>query len=219
MPAPDAISGRTRVRSHPERADYDAETIRAILDAGLVCHVAFLDEGVPVVLPTTYAPFEGGLVLHGAAQGRMVRRLASGDPATIAVTHVDGLVLARSAMFHSMNYRSVVVFGRGVELTDAARKRAALDALVDHVVPGRRDSVRPPTEPEIARTGVVWFPIDEASAKVRTGPPKDPADERARPVWAGVIPLRVVAGPPEPDPWTTVDAPAHVTGWPLRTDP
>lgn len=216
MNASRATSRRSAVRRHPERAHYDAETIRAVLADGFVCHVAFTDDGAPVVVPTLYAPFDGGLALHGAIDGRMVRRLASGDPASIAVTHVDGIVLARAATYHSMNYRSVVVFARGVEITDPVRKLAALDALVDHVVPGRRASVRPPSDDELARTGVVWFPVGEASAKVRSGPPKDAPADRAIPVWAGVVPLRMVAGPPEPDPETSAPPPRHVAEWPLR---
>ncbi len=217
MTAPDASSPHTRVRAHPERAHYDAETIHAILAAGFVCHVAFVDDGLPVVIPTMYAPFEGGIVLHGAVHGRLVRRLASGDPATLAVTHVDGLVLARAAMFHSLNYRSVVLVGRGVELTDPSHKRAALGAFFEHVLPGRGAFVREPSDTELARTGVVRFSADAASAKVRSGPSRDPAAERERAVWSGVLPLRVVAGAPVPDAWTTEDVPEHVAAWPLRS--
>jgi len=223
MPSQKATSAptpRSRVRRHPERAAYDADVVRAILADGFVCHVAFTDDDAPVVVPTAYAPFEGGVGLHGSPKGRMIARLASGAPACIAVTHLDGLVLARSAMHHSMNYRSVVLFARGAAIVDPARKRAALDAFVDHVVPGRRASIRPPTDAELAATGVVWFPLDEASAKVRAGPPLDLASDLALPVWAGTIALRVVAGPTTADPALAADVPTprHVAEWPLREE-
>jgi uncharacterized protein len=214
----EARSARATVRRHPERAHYDAATIEAILAEGLLCHVAFVDEGAPVCIPTTYAPFEGGVVLHGAVAGRMVEHLSSGAPVCFSVTHLDGLVLARSALFHSMNYRSVVAFARGVAVTDPARKRAMLDALVEHVVPGRLASVRAPTDAELAATGVVWLPLDEASAKVRVGPPRDKPADQALPAWAGTIPLRLTPGTPEADthvpPGTAL--PPHVERWPLR---
>lgn len=207
------MSARTRIRAHPERARYDAETVQAIVAGAVLCHVAFVDDGVPFVVPTTCAPFEGGLVLHGAREGRMIRRLAEGTVASLAVTHLDGLVLARTALFHSMNYRSVVAVGRAVEITDPLRKRAALDALVDHVVPGRRASLRPSTDAEIAATGVVLFPLDEASAKVRSGPPKDPPGPLDGALWAGVLPLALRAGEPVPDAHTRVPLPDHVARW------
>jgi uncharacterized protein len=215
-----ASSSRSTVRQHPERASYDAATIGAILAEGILCHVAFVDDGAPVCIPMAYAPFEGGLVLHGAAEGRMIERLSTGDPVSLCVTLLDGLVLARSALFHSMNYRSVVVFGRGVAVTDPARKRAMLDALVEHVVPGRLASVRAPTAAELAATGVVWVPLDAASAKIRTGPPRDPPADRERPVWAGTIPLRLTPGLPEPDSFGAAEMapPPHVTNWPSPED-
>jgi nitroimidazol reductase NimA-like FMN-containing flavoprotein (pyridoxamine 5'-phosphate oxidase superfamily) len=143
-------------------------------------------------------------------------RLASGDPVCVSVVLLDGLVLARSALFHSMNYRSVVVFASPVAVTDPLRKRAMLDAAADHIVPGRRTSIRPPTAAEIAATAVVWLPIVEASAKVRTGPPKDGPADRQIPVWAGTIPLRLVPGAPEPDADVRLPVPEHVARWPLR---
>lgn len=208
MDRPRAPTDRTRIRRHPERARYGPETVHAIVADGWVCHVAFLDDGVPFVVPTTYAPFEGGLVLHGAREGRLIRRLAEGAVASLAVTHVDGLVLARAPILHSVNYRSVVAVGRGTELTDPERKRAALDALLDHVAPGRRARLRPSTDAELAQTGVVWFPLDEASAKVRSGPPKDAPGPADGALWAGVLPLEVRVGVPEPDRHSTGPAPA-----------
>jgi uncharacterized protein len=195
-------SPRATVKRLPDRARYDARTVHAILDEGLVCHVGFVDgeDGQPFVIPTTYARDGERLLIHGSAASRMVRALASGGPACVTVTLLDGLVLARSGFHHSMNYRSVVVLGRAVEITDAAEKRRALDAIVDHVAPGRTAEARPPSETEMRGTRVVALPLDEASAKVRTGPPKDDEDDLALDCWAGELPLRLVAQDPVPDP-------------------
>ena len=208
-------SARSEIRRHRERARYDRATVDAVLREGLICHVAFVEGGSPCVIPTTYAPYDGGIVLHGAASGRMIRTLVSGTPACISVTLLDGLVLARSAMHHSMNYRSVVIFGAGAEITDRDRKAAALAALVEHVVPGRGGFIRPPGDAEFDVTGVVWFSVDEASAKVRTGPPVDATADLDLAVWSGVLPLRAAAGPPVPDPGNSfgLDVPAHVDTW------
>jgi uncharacterized protein len=184
----------------PERARYDRETIHAILDEGLVCHVAFVADGQPFVIPTTYARRDDRLVIHGSAASRMVKALAGGAPACVSVTLVDGLVLARSAFHHSMNYRSVVVVGTATEIVDPAEKVSALEAIVEHVAPGRAPSVRPPSEIELRATRVVALPLDESSAKVRTGPPKDDEDDYALPVWAGELPLGLSVGPPLADP-------------------
>jgi hypothetical protein len=188
------------VRRLPDRARYDRETIHAILDEGLVCHVGFVDGGQPFVIPTTYARLGERLVVHGSAASRMVKALAAGGPACVTVTLLDGLVLARSGFHHSMNFRSVVVVGTATELTEPAEKRRALDAIVEHVVPGRVASVRPPSENELRATRVVTLPLDEASAKVRTGPPKDDEDDYALPVWAGELPLRLEPLEPVADP-------------------
>jgi uncharacterized protein len=184
----------------PERARYDRDTINAVLDEGLVCHVGFESEGQPFVIPTTYARWDDRLVIHGSAASRMVRALAGGASACVSVTLLDGLVLARSAFHHSMNYRSVVVVGKATEIVDPAEKVRALEAIVEHVAPGRGSSVRAPSEIELRATRVVTLPLDEASAKVRTGPPRDDEDDYALPVWAGEIPLGLSAGPPRADP-------------------
>jgi nitroimidazol reductase NimA-like FMN-containing flavoprotein (pyridoxamine 5'-phosphate oxidase superfamily) len=204
MPEKDATappSPRATVKRLPDRARYDAGTVNAILDEGLVCHVGFLDEGgQPFVIPSTYARDGGRLLLHGSAASRMIRALASGAPACVTVTHLDGLVLARSGFHHSMNYRSVVVLGRATEVTDPAEKRRALDAIVEHVAPGRTAEVRAASDAELRGTRVVALPLDEASAKVRTGPPKDDGADLALDCWAGELPLRLVPQGPVPDP-------------------
>jgi len=192
-------TGRTKLRRLPDRALYDRQAIYDILDEALVCHVGFVDQGHPYVIPTIHARIDDRLCLHGSRASRMLRCLSQGGPACITVTLLDGLVLARSAFHHSMNYRSVVVLGKGREIVDPPEKTAALHRLTEHVVAGRWADVRPPSENELAATTVVSFPLDEASAKVRTGPPKDDEPDYAAPVWAGVIPLTLTAGPPEPD--------------------
>jgi nitroimidazol reductase NimA-like FMN-containing flavoprotein (pyridoxamine 5'-phosphate oxidase superfamily) len=197
-----APSPRATVRRLPDRARYDAATLHAILDEGLVCHVGFVDaaSGQPFVIPATYAREGDRLLLHGSAASRMMSALAAGGPACVTVTLLDGLVLARSGFHHSMNYRSVVALGRAVEITDPAEKRRALDAIVEHVAPGRPAEVRPPTEAEMRGTRVVALTLDDASAKVRTGPPKDDEDDLALDCWAGELPLRLVPQSPVPDP-------------------
>jgi len=206
---------RTTVRRLPDRARYDRDTVHAILDEGLVCHVGFVDEGQPFVIPSSYARVGDRLVLHGSAASRMLRALAGGAPACVTVTLLDGLVLARSGFHHSMNFRSVVVLGRATEVTDPGEKRLALDAIVEHVAPGRAAGVRPPSEGELRATRVVWLPLDEASAKVRTGPPKDDEADYALPVWAGELPLRLEPLEPIADPrlGPGIEPPPHVTGW------
>lgn len=190
---------RTRVRRLPDRASYDVEVVHAILDAGFVAHVGIATEQGPVVIPTAYGRVADQLYLHGSPASRLVRSLARGVPVCVTVTCVDGLVLARSTFHHSINYRSVVVFGTATEVTDLDQKAEALAAFVEHVVPGRTASVREATEKELRGTAVLALPLAEASAKVRTGPPVDDEADLARPVWAGVVPLAPVAGPPQPD--------------------
>ena len=190
---------RTRVRRLPQRAAYDEATIHAILDNGLVCHIGFVHEGQPFVLPTTYARLGDALVLHGSAASRMLRGLRDGIPICVTVTLLDGLVLARSAFHHSMNYRSVVILGVATEVTDDAERLHALEAIVEHVNPGRWAEVRPPNERELKATMVLRLPIAEASAKVRTGPPLDDTEDLGWPCWAGEVPLRLVALAPMAD--------------------
>jgi len=192
-------SPRTTVKRLPKRATYDRASVEAILDAGTICHVGFAVGGQPYVLPTVYARVGETLYVHGSAASRMLESAAGGIPVCATVTLLDGLVLARSAFHHSVNYRSVVVLGVAERVDDPERKLAALRAVVDHVVPDRWDEVREPNEQELKATLVLALPIDEASAKVRTGGPIDDEEDYALPVWAGQLPLRLVAGEPVAD--------------------
>jgi nitroimidazol reductase NimA-like FMN-containing flavoprotein (pyridoxamine 5'-phosphate oxidase superfamily) len=202
---------RTTHKRLPQRGSHDREVIHAILDEGLVCHIAFVADGQPFVIPTIYARLGERVYLHGAMASRMLNALRLGAPVCVEVTLVDGLVLARSAFHHSMNYRSVMIFGVAQESTDPAEKRQALEAIVEHVVPGRMRETRPPSAQEIAGTRVLWIPILEASAKVRTGPPADSEDDLRLPHWAGELPLRMVAGAPVPDPQLAAGTPLPAT--------
>jgi nitroimidazol reductase NimA-like FMN-containing flavoprotein (pyridoxamine 5'-phosphate oxidase superfamily) len=186
-------SERTRVKRMPQRAVYDRAAIDAILAEGLICHVGFLAEDQPCVIPTIYAPMGERLLIHGSAASRMLRAARGGIPLCVTITLLDGIVLARSAYHHSMNYRSVMIFGAAAEITARAEKLAAMRALVEHVAAGRWDDVRPPSEAELRATMVLAMPIDEASAKVRTGPPVDDEEDYAMRVWAGVLPLSLDA--------------------------
>ena len=192
-------TARITVRRRPERGEYGREAVEAILDEGLVAHVGLVVDGQPFVLPMAYARVGGALYLHGSAASRLLRALVAGAPVCVTVTLLDGIVLARSAFHHSMNYRSVVILGSPVAVTDAAERERALAALVDHAVPGRSREVRLPDRKELAATLLVRIALDEVSAKVRTGPPIDDDDDLEIPVWAGVLPLRLVAGQPSPD--------------------
>ncbi len=192
-------TARTRLRRRPQRGHFERATIHAILDEGLVCHVGFADAGHPVVIPMTYARVGDALYLHGAPRNRMLGLLESGVPACVTVTLLDGLVLARSAFHQSMNYRAVMLFGTAEAVTDPSESEAALCAVVEHVIPGRLVDVRPPSPEEVAGTLVLRFPIEEASAKIRSGGPLDDEVDYAIETWAGVVPLRLVAGAPEPD--------------------
>jgi len=189
---------RTTLRRLPARAAYDRETVHAILDEALVAHVAVMTDVGPRIIPTTYARVEETVYVHGSAANHLLRVAATEVELCLAVTLLDGLVLARSAFHHSMNYRSAVVYGRARAVTDAGEKRRALDAIVDHVAPGRSREARPPTDAELRSTLVLALPLDEVSAKVRTGGPLDDEADLSRPVWAGVIPMRLVAGDPVP---------------------
>jgi len=191
---------RTMLKRLPQRGSYDREVINQILDEGFVCHVGFAVDGKPFVIPTGYARVGDSLLIHGSQASRMLRTLGQGIDVCVTVTLIDGLVLARSAFHHSMNYRSVVVFARATVIEDSAAKVAALRALSEHMIPGRWVDVRSPNEREVQQTTVLSLPLTEASAKVRTGPPLDDEEDYDLPVWAGVIPLRLVAEMPVEDP-------------------
>ena len=204
---------RTRVRRLPERATYDRATVHAILDEGFLCHVGFVVDGQPYVIPTGYARVGDTVFLHGSTGSRL--GLRPGMDVCVTVTLVDGLVLARSAFHHSMNYRSVMAIGRTRPVTDPGEKEVALRALVEHIVPGRSDEVRGGDLRELAATAVLALPLAEVSAKVRTGPPQDDEPDYALPIWAGVLPLALTPGEPAPDPVLdpSIPAPAHVVSW------
>jgi nitroimidazol reductase NimA-like FMN-containing flavoprotein (pyridoxamine 5'-phosphate oxidase superfamily) len=191
---------RTKLKRLPKRGHFDRETVYGILDEGFICHVGFAPEGQPFVIPTGYARVDDKLYIHGSQASRMLRTLSGGVDACVTVTIVDGLVLARSAFHHSMNYRSVLIFGRAALVEDPEEKYAALLALSEHIVRGRWADVREPTEQEMRATTVLSMPIVEASAKIRTGPPLDDEEDYALPMWAGVVPLRLEAGEPVNDP-------------------
>jgi nitroimidazol reductase NimA-like FMN-containing flavoprotein (pyridoxamine 5'-phosphate oxidase superfamily) len=197
-------TSRTTLKRLPQRGSHDRKVINHILDEGFICHVGFALDGLPFVIPTGYARVGDSLVIHGSQASRMLRSLGQGIDVCVTVTLIDGLVLARSAFHHSMNYRSVVVFGRANLIDDPDEKGAALRALSDHMIPGRWDDVRQPNERELQQTTVLSVPLTEASAKVRTGPPLDDEEDYDLPVWAGVIPMSLVAGEPINDPRLTV---------------
>ncbi|RMF22125.1 MAG: pyridoxamine 5'-phosphate oxidase family protein [Bacteroidetes bacterium] len=192
-------SPRNRVRRLPKRGHYDRRTIYAILDAGFLAHVGFCIEGQPYVIPTAYGREGDVLYIHGASTSRMLGHLEQGHPLCLSVTHLDGLVLARSAFNHSMNYRSVVVFGRAT-LVEGAEKLRALEVISEQILKGRWAEVRQPSEKELRATTVLKIPMEEASAKIRSGPPGDEKADYALPVWAGVVPLERVWAAPQPDP-------------------
>ena len=208
-------TGRSKVKRLPKRGVYERESVYQILDEGFICHIGFVSEGQPFVIPTGYARAGDTLYIHGSAASRMLRALKTGLDVCVTVTLVDGMVMARSAFHHSMNYRSVVVFGRAVAVEERDEKFEALRALTEHLAPGRWDETRQPTDDEMRATLVLALPLEEASAKVRTGPPLDDEEDYALPVWAGVVPLRVVAGEPVADPLLPpgVEPPAHVLNY------
>ena len=204
---------RTRVRRLPERAAYDRATVHAILDEGFLCHVGFVTDGQPYVIPTGYARVGDTIYLHGSTGSRLGLRPAM--DVCVTVTLVDGLVLARSAFHHSMNYRSVMALGRTRAVHDLEEKEAALRALVEHIVPGRSEEVRGGDRRELAATAVLALPLDEVSAKVRSGPPKDDDPDYDLAIWAGVLPLALTPGAPVADPVLdpSVPTPRHVAAW------
>lgn len=190
---------RTKVKRLPKRGAYDRETIYSILDEAFICHVGFILDGQPFVIPTGYARIGGDLMIHGSAASRMMRNLAEGIDVCVTVTLIDGLVLARSAFHHSMNYRSVVILGKAINVTDETEKAAALEAFTEHIIPGRWPDIRWPSELELKATTVLKLPIEEASAKIRTGDPVDDEEDYEMDVWAGVLPLTLKAGEAKPD--------------------
>ncbi len=190
---------RTQVRRLPKRGAYDKQQVHAILDEGYLCHVGFVVDGQPYVIPTLYVRLEGQIYIHGSAASRMLRTLDEGASVCVTVTLVDGFVLARSAFHHSMNYRSVVVLGKARLVADPAEKREAMHHFTNHMVPGRWEEVRQPNEQELKATTVLVLPLDEVSAKIRTGSPLDDDEDYALPVWAGVVPVRTELGKPLPD--------------------
>jgi len=191
---------RTKLKRLPKRGHFDRETVYGILDEGFICHVGFAPEGRPFVIPTGYARVGDKLYIHGSQASRMLRTLSGGVDACVTVTIIDGLVLARSAFHHSMNYRSVIIFGRATIVEEREEKMKALLALSEHIIRGRWAEVREPTENEMILTTVLSVPLIEASAKIRTGPPLDDEEDYAMNVWAGVIPLKLEAGEPIKDP-------------------
>jgi nitroimidazol reductase NimA-like FMN-containing flavoprotein (pyridoxamine 5'-phosphate oxidase superfamily) len=195
---------RTTARRRPQRGSHDRALINAILDEAIVCHVGFVVEEQPFVMPMAYARIDDRLYLHGAVSNRMLNA-SKHVPMCVTVTLLDGLVLARAAFHLSVNYRSVVILGAGEEVTEAGEKRAALEAIVEHMTPGRMKHVRPPSDKEVRATFVLSLAIEEASAKVRAGPPIDDEEDYALPVWAGVIPLTIEPLTPIPDPRVRAD--------------
>ncbi len=204
-------TARTTLKRLPQRGSYDRELINEILDEGFICHVGFTVDGRPFVIPTGYARDGDKLFIHGSQASRMLRTLGEGIEVCVTVTFVDGLVLARSAFHHSMNYRSVVIFGRATVVDNREEKLAALLALSEHMIPGRWADVREPNERELQLTTVLSLPLTEASAKVRTGPPLDDEEDYKLPVWAGVIPVKLISEPPVKDPRLKdgIDAPGY----------
>jgi uncharacterized protein len=212
-----APTARTRVKRLPKRASYDREAIYSILDTAMLCHVGFAIDSQPYVIPTLHVRIDDLLYIHGSTASRMLGAAADGTPIAVTVTHIDGLVLARSAFHHSVNYRSVVILGTATLVTDPAEKFAVMKGLIDHVASGRWDHIRHPNEKELAATSVLSIPIVEASAKVRSGDPLDDEADYALPIWAGQIPFAMKTLTPVAD--ARVDAsipiPAHVTEYRL----
>lgn len=208
-------TSRTTVKRQPDRARYDREMIDAVLDEGLIAHVGIATEGQPFVIPMVYARDGDRLLLHGSVASRLTRSLGAGTPVCVTVTLLDGLVLARSAFHHSLNYRSVVVFGVAHKITEPAARDAAFERLVEHLARGRSQEVRAPNDLESRQTTMLELAIDEASAKLRTGPPVEDPIDLQDPGWGGVIPVSLSFGSPEPDAHTAADAPvpASVVGY------
>jgi nitroimidazol reductase NimA-like FMN-containing flavoprotein (pyridoxamine 5'-phosphate oxidase superfamily) len=195
-----AKTARNKVKRLPERGHYDAATIYPIIDAALICHVGFAIDGQPFVIPTLHARQGDTILLHGAKGSRMLRHIQSGGEVCITVTLVDGIVLARSVFHHSINYRSAVLFGTGALIEGEQARLQAMEAFTERLIPGRWQDARQPNALELKQTTIVAVPIASASAKLRSGPPGDEAEDYDLPVWAGVLPLQHIAGAPRPDP-------------------
>ena len=191
---------KTTLKRIPKRGNFDRDVINSILDEAFICHVGFVADGQPYVIPTAYGRVGNDLYVHGSSASRLMRSLADGIDICVTVTLIDGLVLARSAFHHSINYRSVLILGQATLVEDIDEKNRALEAITEHIVPGRWTAVRPPTELELKGTSVLSLPISEASAKVRTGPPVDDEEDYALDVWAGVLPVSLETGNPIADP-------------------
>jgi hypothetical protein len=196
----------------PKRGHYDRQTVHAIIDEALVCHVAFVVDGTPTAIPTLHARRGDTLLLHGAKTSRLLQHVGAGNAVSVAITLIDGVVLARSVFHHSMNYRSVVIHGSGTLLESEKEKLEALEAFAEHIARGRWADARQPTKKELKATSVVAIPIELAAAKIRTGPPLDDDEDYSLPIWAGVLPLAVKAGTAVPDPRLDrgIDVPAYV---------
>ena len=212
------LSKRTELRRIPDRGSHDWIAINQILDAGFLAHIAFCVDRQPFVIPTLYGRDGERLYLHGSAASRMLRELKTGIPACVTVTLVDGLVLARSAFDHSMNYRSIIAFGSARKVVDPQQKLKSLRVISEHLIAGRWADVRGPSEKELKATTVLEFSIEEASAKVRSGPPRDDESDYGLPVWAGVLPLEIKSRPPIPDDKLVegITLPDYVRGYDAR---
>lgn len=214
------VTGRNRVNRYPKRGVYDVATVHAILDEALVCHVSFAIDRQPFIIPTIHARQDARVLIHGLKGGRMLEHIDAGNPLALAVTIVDGLVCARTAFNHSMNYRSAVIFGRGKVIEDPAEKWEALRCLTERVVPGRWPHIRPPNDKELKATSIIGIEIEDASAKIRQGPPGDDGEDLEFPVWAGVLPLPVVPQAAVTDPKQTAGyaVPDYIANYGRPTD-
>ena len=213
------LTERTKVKRLPARGAYDRETIYSILDEAFICHVGYVFDGQPYVIPTGYARIGDDLYIHGSSASRMLRNLAQGIDVCVTVTLIDGLVLARSAFHHSVNYRSVVILGKAELVEDPSEKDNALEAFTNHIIPGRWPEIRWPNELELKATSVLKLPIEEASAKIRVGDPKDDEEDYSMNVWAGVLPLELKPGTSRPDARLADNTPIpeHVTNYNRRS--
>jgi nitroimidazol reductase NimA-like FMN-containing flavoprotein (pyridoxamine 5'-phosphate oxidase superfamily) len=218
MPEVFAKTARNKVKRLPERGHYDAATIYPIVDAALICHVGFALDGQPYVIPTLHARQGDSILLHGAKGSRLLRHIQDGGEVCITITLLDGIVLARSVFHHSINYRSAVLFGRGAVIANDEQRLQALEAFTERLIPGRWGDARPPSAIELKQTTIVAVPIQSASAKIRTGPPRDEEDDLDLPVWAGVLPLQQSAGAPIADPQLRpgVELPEYIRDFDVR---